>query len=118
MTATGPACGAEMFARRVGIMGADPVNADVRLAAPMADVADVQPYQPWASPVMVLAGLSADGRPWLWLACGACGWFLGFATQHDPQALADAARAHVDGCESAAGWAHPLPASDPGEATP
>jgi hypothetical protein len=103
VTAAEPACGAEMFARRIAIMGADPANAATTPAAPEPGESAPRPYQAWASPVMVLAGSAADGRPWLWLACRACGWFLGFAAQHDPQALADVAHAHAGDCAAAAG---------------
>jgi hypothetical protein len=91
-----PACGAEMFARRIDIMGADPANAVIPAAAPP------EPYEPWASPVMILAGLSPAGAPWLWLSCRACGWFAGYARQYAPAALAEAAARHEGACEALA----------------
>lgn len=103
MTAT-PACGTEMFARRIAIMGADPANASTADPVPpewMTSDPAVQPYQPWAADVMLLAGV-AEGRPWLYLACRACGWFAGFASQHVPADLARYAAEHEAGCEAIA----------------
>jgi hypothetical protein len=83
-----PACGAEMFAERIRIMGADKANAATGSYGE-------RPWQPWAASVMILAGLADDGRPWLWLACCGCGWFVGLAGQYEPQALADDAGRHA-----------------------
>jgi hypothetical protein len=78
------------------IMGADPINADPSAPDPFGSVPG--PYSPWAAPVMILAGLAADGTPWIWLA-GRCGWFIGFERQYDPEVLAGTARKHLDGCQ-------------------
>jgi hypothetical protein len=117
-----------MFAERIRIMGAAPANADTSSTNGAA-------YEPWSAPVMILAGAAPDGRPWLWLACRGCGWFLGFAEQYVPAELAKAAADHAAGCEALAPyeecpecdpdpvapspWGHPEPdrADDPDEPT-
>lgn len=63
-----------------------------------------EPWEPWAAPVMVLAGMairaSSDGRPvpWLYLACR-CGWWLGYGPQYDPAEFARIAGVHGGNCE-------------------
>ena len=59
-----------------------------------------EPWEPWAAPVMVLAGLAsgADGlMPWLYLACH-CGWWLGYGTQYDPAKFTEVAAVHGEHC--------------------
>lgn len=58
------------------------------------------PWEPWSAPVMVLAGMvSRNGElvPWLYLGCR-CGWWLGYAAQHDPAELVEAAARHTADC--------------------
>jgi hypothetical protein len=78
---------------QVAMMGADPANADMPFLAPG------DPWEPWHSPVMVLAGSDPSGRPWLYLAAR-CGWFLGFAPQGSAHSLAQIATAHTESCAS------------------
>ena len=52
---------------QIAVMGANPDNADVPFTPP------VNPWRPWHSPVMILAGTDGAGNPWLYLA-GRCGW--------------------------------------------
>ena len=80
---------------QIGVMGADPINADPGAPDPFGSAPG--PYSPWAAPVMILAGLAHDGTPWLWLAAR-CGWHLGFERQYDPDALAESARRHRESC--------------------
>ena len=60
-----------------------------------------QPWEAWQSPVMILAGIGQDGCPCLWLACRDCGWFLGYGSQYDPAALAEAAQKHREAAPAA-----------------
>jgi hypothetical protein len=57
-----------------------------------------EPWSPWSAQVMILAGLGYDGRPWLWLGCRNCGWFLGYSSQIDPDYLTGQAKAHREHC--------------------
>jgi hypothetical protein len=79
-------------------MGADPANATLDRAQPRSfgehDAPELQDYDPWAGDVMILAGLAPGDRPWLWLACRKCQWFIGFSPQYEPSALAGIASRH------------------------
>lgn len=79
----------------------DPAN--VEDAEPGTD-GHREPYEPWAAPVMVLAGYAVAQdchgglQPWLYLACR-CGWWLGYGPQYDPAKFAEVAKVHGERCE-------------------
>lgn len=93
-------------AYQIAVMGADEGNADVPPVAPE------WPWEPWHSPVMVLAGCDASGTHWLWLAAR-CGWFIGFAPQHSPAVLAEIAATHTRGCAACQKYARPAGKGQP-----
>lgn len=76
-----------------------------------------EPWEPWSADVMLLAGLSHTGVPWLYLACR-CGWWLGYAPQHDPADLARIAVVHGENCKLKAAPALAAGEGDPRHVPP